>query len=323
MMNYLTKLLTLIVTFMCLSQNSFSAASAVSEESPAFKRWSRVFDKRSDVVLSGNRCGVSSYLQSYDEFLEHVHPSEKVLDVGGGVGFFARVAGEKGADVTVVDIDKTALARLASEQPEVTVRHQSVLELEDDSAFDVVYSAYMLQILSVESVSLAIERMVQALKPGGRLMIALPPFETMMESHGLRRFVAEEETSPVSVPSAEAYKPIEETIIKDLPAMVNKALKDMGLDLPEAQKADLIKTQIAEFKITEEDKAALVEKYGDKARYGFNTAAYIPEFFTYIDKTILRTLFESFGLGDISFFDIKEETGAITSLGAMATKPTE
>jgi|GEM_PF-2910649 len=321
MINYFTKSLTLVVTFMCLSQNSFAAAaSAATEESAAFKRWSSIFAKRPDVVLSSNRCGISFPLASYDKLLDHVDPKAKVLDVGGGVGFFARVAGEKGADVTVMDIDKTALARLATEQPEVTIRHQSVLEMKDDGVYDVVFSAYMLQLLSAESVSLAIEKMVKALKPGGRLMIALPPFERM-KSYGLRRFVEEGETSPVSVPSAEVYKPIKKTIAENTRETVYKFLEDKGIVLSEEQKAALIRKQEAEFTLTAEDKAALIAKHGDKARYGFNVVAYIPELFTYLDRTILRTLFESFGLESISFFDIKDETGEAPSLGAMATKP--
>lgn len=323
MKKYSIKLIGVFCSLICFAWDNSFAATTSEEDSKAFKIWCRVFDKTSDMVLTGTQCGVSHPLVSYERFLGHISAGSKVLDVGGGAGFFAKEALKVAGEVTVVDIDEATLKELEKAQPAIFVRAESVLDLKDSNAYDSVFSSYMLQFIEPPLVADAIGCMVQALVPGGKLMIALPPFQVLVERGNLMSLLPADKTGPVTLRSDSVYTPRDEEMIRELPALVDETLQANGQSSNVYLRDELIRRQTVAIKLSDGDKARLIDKYGDKAKYAFNMKDYVPTNFTYIDRTILQGLLEDFGLKDIEIFDMKDEKGNVKHLGAIATKPAE
>ncbi len=102
-------------------------------------------------------------------------PGERVLDVGTGTGWAARLAGRRGARVTGIDIAPGMLAaaeRLSKgvePRPEFVEARAEKLPF-DDATFDGVISTY--GVIFAEEPSVAVAEIARVLRPGGRLALA-------------------------------------------------------------------------------------------------------------------------------------------------------
>ncbi len=97
----------------------------------------------------------------------------RFLDVGCGIGrntYWAMEAGAAGG--VAIDVDERSLAaarRNLSKFPGVEVRRESVYDVADASAFDIVFSIGVIHHLGEPDE--ALRRMVRATRPGGRVLI--------------------------------------------------------------------------------------------------------------------------------------------------------
>lgn len=102
-------------------------------------------------------------------------PGERVLDIGTGTGWAARLAARRGAQVTGVDIAPGMLAaaqRLSAgiePRPEFVQGAAEDLPFED-ARFDGIVSTY--GVIFAEDPAAAIAEMARVLRPGGRLALA-------------------------------------------------------------------------------------------------------------------------------------------------------
>jgi len=109
--------------------------------------------------------------------LRSVQPGDRLLDVGCGTGSLAIAAARKGAEV--VGIDRTrpmlSLAREKAARAGVSVTfregHLPILAKSSET-FDVVTATFVLSELSHDEAALAVRSMAEAVRPGGRVIIA-------------------------------------------------------------------------------------------------------------------------------------------------------
>jgi SAM-dependent methyltransferase len=103
----------------------------------------------------------------------------KFLDVGCGMGRNSHWPMTYGAAAAVaIDVDARSLAsaqRLLSRWPAVTVRRMSAYEIEYEDFFDVVFSIGVIHHLAEPE--RALQQMVKAAKPGGRVLIWVYGYE--------------------------------------------------------------------------------------------------------------------------------------------------
>ena len=98
-------------------------------------------------------------------------PGEHVLDLGCGTGELTYQISEAGASVTGIDNAEDLLTEARRKFPDLNFRHQNATDLEDTEQYDAVFSNAALHwILDQQKVT---QRMFNALKPGGRLVVEL------------------------------------------------------------------------------------------------------------------------------------------------------
>jgi len=101
-----------------------------------------------------------------------------LLDLGCGTGRFARKFAAQGARVTGVDFSAGALAIAQRQSPggNPTYRHGSVLALEDENAYDVIFTWGVLTVACCNRDQLldALIRIRKALRANGRLLLTEP-----------------------------------------------------------------------------------------------------------------------------------------------------
>ena len=117
-------------------------------------------DHKSDLK---RRSGYSDYLRQLDidgekrwkDFIvkHNLKSTDKILELGGGVGHFAKVAREQGLDVTCVDwskwcLDNKLISNLIHEDA------LTYLKSQPDNSFDVVVSFFFLDCIQKEQLSL-------------------------------------------------------------------------------------------------------------------------------------------------------------------------
>jgi SAM-dependent methyltransferase len=102
----------------------------------------------------------------------------EVLDVGCGMGRNIYWAIKSGAvSGRAIDVDERSLAgaRVNLESSPVQVDHESVYDIADRNRFDIAFSIGVIHHL--EDPELALSRMTQAVKPGGRVMMWVYGYE--------------------------------------------------------------------------------------------------------------------------------------------------
>lgn len=103
-------------------------------------------------------------------------PGDRIVDIGAGIGTFARALAGDGLDVTCVEPDPRQ-ARVIAEAGLPVVA--AVDALADDS-FDFVYSLNVLEHIDDDRAAAA--AWVRKLKPGGRMLIYVPAFQILFSS---------------------------------------------------------------------------------------------------------------------------------------------
>ena len=116
-----------------------------------------------------------------------VAPGERLIDAGCGTGTLAIAAARAGAQVVAVDRSAAmlALARQKADAAGVTVDwRQGDVALPPLGAeqFDVATATFVLSELSREEAALAVRRLAESIRPGGRLVIAdeAPPSRAVL-----------------------------------------------------------------------------------------------------------------------------------------------
>lgn len=146
---------------------------AMYEDNP-YPRWTGMFALREASYVDWILDDIAP--QAPD--LEPAAPNPRILVAGGGTGrdplAYARFC--RGARVRSIDLSRASLAHARRKAQELGVRNldlaqQDILSLEEEGEYDVVSCRGVLHHLKEPEAGL--QRLVQALKPGGYMMLAL------------------------------------------------------------------------------------------------------------------------------------------------------
>lgn len=137
---------------------------------------------------------------------------QHVLDLGCGTGRMSRYLATKGATVTGIDFaeDALSIAREESVDYSIDFRCQSVLDLDDRGAYDLIVSWGVLTIgcRTKDELANAMRRIAIAMRPGGRVILMEPVHASFL--HRVLRlsvpnFVKEMELAGVDVDLVEHF----------------------------------------------------------------------------------------------------------------------
>jgi len=106
--------------------------------------------------------------------LDHVHPGDRVLDLGCGDGAFGAALLDAGAHVVGVDVSRTAVDRARERAPGLDARvieEDAPLPLAED-AFDVVWAGEILE--HALDTALLVSEIRRVLRFGGTLLVTTP-----------------------------------------------------------------------------------------------------------------------------------------------------
>jgi len=96
---------------------------------------------------------------------------ERILDVGCGTGYLTNLIAQAGARVIGIDKSASMIDRAQAVYPDLDLRVMSATNFHFDAPFDAVFSNAVLHwVLEKEA---AVDRMAQALRPGGRLVLEM------------------------------------------------------------------------------------------------------------------------------------------------------
>lgn len=124
--------------------------------------------KRQEVI---NHCAVSIVADC--EAIAGLRPPFRVLDWGGGVGYYANGFAQLGCDCTLVDIDAKACRHaVESFGDRIAVVHADPLTTDFPKPFDVIFCSHVIE--HVPNVPECLAAMRRALVPGGVLILATP-----------------------------------------------------------------------------------------------------------------------------------------------------
>jgi len=134
----------------------------------------RFYDATATLFFGGRRASFRALVEA-----SGARGGDRVLDVGCGTGYFARLLAQAvGPQGSVVGVDAapemTAYAgRRASRLPNVRFQPGAAERLAfEDGEFDVVVSSLMMHHLPDEARPLAVREMRRVLRPGGTLLLA-------------------------------------------------------------------------------------------------------------------------------------------------------
>lgn len=118
----------------------------------------------------------------FEYAINHIESSDKVLDIGCGVGVFTRLVKDKhpSCEVWGVDISDKAIEDNKKENPDIKYYQGYIGMLKDipENYFDVVFTGETLEHL--DEPSELISDAYQALKKGGKLILTTPNKDNIM-----------------------------------------------------------------------------------------------------------------------------------------------
>jgi trans-aconitate methyltransferase len=148
---------------MSKASSSANAASNANPAAPAPQTWNaELYDRRAPFV--------SAMAGDLVELLAP-QPGERVLDLGCGTGELAAVIAAAGAHVTCLDASPEMVAAARARLPGATFRVADAQALDDDAAFDAIFSNAVLHWMRDPAAAAC--GMARALRPGGRLVAEL------------------------------------------------------------------------------------------------------------------------------------------------------
>lgn len=120
----------------------------------------------------GNCAFVYEYGEDVVDLLDP-QPGERVLDLGCGTGQLTARIADRGADAVGVDAAEDMIDRARSNHPDPSFVRADAREFAVDDPFDAVFSNAMLHWISADDQDAVIERVRDALGPGGRFVAEL------------------------------------------------------------------------------------------------------------------------------------------------------
>lgn len=231
------------------------------------------------VVTTGNQTGVNAR-SDYSPFLSLIAAHHHVLDVGGGVGYFAEEALKKGAQVTLLDPDYKAANIRQEKRLNVEGILGTIQTFTEQEKYDRVVSINMLQYIPPEQVSMALERMAKALKPRGILMLRIPDYPFLLIQRRASSLIRGD-SAPYLIESSELFSPYEKTIETEIRKRVPE-IDENGRHLSEEEFNKAVGEKIEKYGLSPKERAELVECFGDHARFTFDPLSYLPKKITYL-----------------------------------------
>ena len=113
-----------------------------------------------------------NFVYQYGEGLVELlnpQPGECILDLGCGTGELTYRISETGAEVVGIDSAAELIATARRQFPQLSFYHQNATKLTDTDRYDAVFSNAVLH--WIQDQGAVTQRMFQALKPGGRLVV--------------------------------------------------------------------------------------------------------------------------------------------------------
>ncbi|NIA21627.1 MAG: methyltransferase domain-containing protein [Anaerolineaceae bacterium] len=108
-----------------------------------------------------------------------VQPGQEVLEIGCGTGRLAALMSERGARVVGIDVSEGMLAVARQNAPKAEFIHMTATEIDrlGPQRFDRVVATLSFSELSEDELDHVLRAVIEALKPGGRLVLAdeVPP----------------------------------------------------------------------------------------------------------------------------------------------------
>ncbi len=108
------------------------------------------------------------------QIADHVHPGDRVLDLGCGTGTLAQMCIERGAQVTGVDANSGMLAVAKRNSPSANFLNISLSNLDEhleDESFDIILSTLAFSELTRAERLHVLKQIKRTLKKGGKVLI--------------------------------------------------------------------------------------------------------------------------------------------------------
>jgi 2-polyprenyl-3-methyl-5-hydroxy-6-metoxy-1,4-benzoquinol methylase len=132
-----------------------------------YESFAEHFDSKMNMYDTNKRLEVV-----FKELLTEDISNKKLLDAGCGTGWFSRVAAERGANVTSMDLGDNLLAKVALKCSSERVVG-SILNIPlSDNDFDIVISSEVIE--HVPDPLRAMQELYRVLKPGGIMILTTP-----------------------------------------------------------------------------------------------------------------------------------------------------
>ena len=100
-------------------------------------------------------------------------PGDRILDIGAGIGTFAKIISARGFSVCCMEPD----AAQAETIKKAGLKVETSVDRFEDHCFDYIYSLNVLEHIEDDGEALRLWRM--KLKPGGRLLVYVPAFQIL------------------------------------------------------------------------------------------------------------------------------------------------